>query len=100
MVPNAPAIALAPDWLCEIVSPSSVRHDRIGKMRCYAREGVTWVWLVDPLARTLESFRREADRWTVVSSHAGDELARVDPFARVEIQLGRWWLPTDSAVSG
>ena len=37
VVPNAPAIALAPDWLCEIVSPSSVRHDRIGKMRCYAR---------------------------------------------------------------
>ena len=92
-VPDAPAIALAPDWLCEILSPSSVRHDRIVKMRCYAREGVTWVWLVDPHARTLESFRLEGDRWTVVSSHAGDEMARVEPFAGVEIRLGRWWLP-------
>lgn len=92
-VPNAPAIVLAPDWLCEIISPSSVRHDRIVKMRRYAREGVAWVWLVDPLARTLESLHLEGDRWTVVSSHGGDELAQVEPFAGVEIRLGRWWLP-------
>jgi Uma2 family endonuclease len=94
-VPNAAAIALAPDWLCEIISPASIRHDRIVKMRCYAREGVTWVWLVDPIARTLESFRLEGDRWTVVSSHAGGEVAPVEPFAGVEIRLGRWWLPAD-----
>jgi Uma2 family endonuclease len=95
-VPNAPAITLAPDWLCEIISPSSVRHDRIAKMRCYAREGVAWVWLVDPLARTLETFRLDGDHWTVVASHAGDEVAQVEPFAGPEIRLGRWWLPGDS----
>lgn len=99
-VPNAPAIGLAPDWLCEILSPSSVRHDRIAKMRSYAREGVTWVWLVDPLARTLESFRREADRWALVSSHAGDERTQAEPFAGLAIQLGRWWLQPDSADDG
>jgi len=91
-VPDTPAIALAPDWFCEIISPSSVRHDRIMKMRRYAREGVAWVWLVDPIACTLESLRLEGDRWTVVASHAGDEVARVEPFAGLEIQLGRWWL--------
>lgn len=93
-VPDTPAIILAPDWVSEIISPSSVRHDRIVKMRCYAREGVSWVWLVDPIARTLEIFRLESDRWTVVSSHAGDEVVRVEPFAGVEIRLGRWWLTT------
>ena len=91
-VPNTGAFTLAPDWACEIISPASVRHDRIGKMRCYARDGVAWVWLVDPIARTLESFRLEGDRWTVVASHAGDEVVRVEPFAAAELQLRRWWL--------
>lgn len=93
VVPNVAAFALAPDWVCEIVSPSSARHDRIAKMRCYAREGVAAVWLVDPLARTLESLRLESGRWTVAASHAGDELARVEPFAELELRLARWWLP-------
>jgi len=94
-VPNTPAITLAPDWLCEIISPSSMRHDRIVKMRCYARQGVTWVWLVDPLARTLEDLHLEGDRWTVVASHAGDEVAQIEPFAAVDIRLARWWLAAD-----
>ena len=91
-VPSVPALTLAPDWLCEIISPSSVRHDRIAKMRCYARAGVASVWLVDPLACTLESLRLEGDRWIVLSSHAGDEVVRVEPFTTLEIRLGRWWL--------
>jgi Uma2 family endonuclease len=91
-VPNVAAFTLAPDWLCEIISPSSARHDRIAKMRCYAREGVASVWLVDPLARTLESFRLDGGRWTVVASHAADEVVRVEPFEAVEIRLARWWL--------
>lgn len=91
-LPNAGALVVAPEWVCEILSPSSIRHDRIGKMRCWAREGVGFVWLVDPAAHTLETFRLESDRWTVAASHAGDESARVDPFGEVEIGLGRWWL--------
>lgn len=91
-VPNAPAITLPPDWLCEIVSPSTARHDRVAKMRCYAREGVAAVWLVDPLARTLESLRLEGGRWTVVGSYAADEVARVEPFDAVELSLARCWL--------
>jgi len=91
-MPDVAAFTLAPDWACEIVSPSSVRHDRIAKMRCYAREGVAWVWLVDPLAGTLECFRLDCGRWTVAASHAQDEVVRVEPFAALEIRLGRWWL--------
>lgn len=92
-MPDVPALTVAPDWVCEIVSPSSVRHDRIAKMRCYARAAVGWVWLVDPIARTLESFRLSGDGWTLASSHATDETARAEPFAALEIPLARWWLP-------
>jgi Uma2 family endonuclease len=90
---DVPAFSLAPDWLCEIVSPSSGRHDRVVKMRSYAREGVGAVWLVDPLARTLECLRLEGGRWLVVSSHAADERVRAEPFDAVELRLSRWWLP-------
>jgi Uma2 family endonuclease len=90
-VPRVAAFTLSPDWLCEIISPSSVRHDRIAKMRCYAREGVAWAWLVDPIARTLEVFHLDGPRWTVAASHAGDEVVRVEPFADAELRLHRWW---------
>lgn len=93
VVPHTPALTLPPDWVCEILSPSSVRHDRIAKMRCYRREGVSSAWLVDPIARTLESFRLDGGRWTVVASHGGDDPVRVEPFEQAEMHLARWWLP-------
>jgi Uma2 family endonuclease len=96
-IPNAAALALPPDWLCEIISPSSVRHDRIAKMRAYARNGVAAVWLVDPIARTLENHRLDAGRWLVVSTHAGDETTRIEPFDAIELRLTRWWLDAPAA---
>lgn len=91
-VPNVPFFELAPDWVCEVVSPSTGRLDRVRKMPVYAREGVEFVWLVDPLARTLEVFRLEAGRWTLHSTHGGPDLVRADPFSEIEIDVSRWWI--------
>jgi Uma2 family endonuclease len=90
---NVPFFTLAPDWVCEVVSPSTGRIDRSRKMRIYAREGVAHLWFVDPLARTLEVYRLEGGRWTVVSTHGGDDAVRAEPFDAVELRLERWWLP-------
>jgi Uma2 family endonuclease len=90
---NVPFFTLAPDWACEIVSPSTGRIDRSRKMRHYARDGVAHLWLVDPLLQTLEVYRLEAGRWVVVATYAGDEVVRAEPFEAVELSLGRWWLP-------
>ena len=57
----------APDWLCEVLSPSTAAIDRAKKLAIYARERVAHVWLVDPVARTLEILRLGAGRWTIVS---------------------------------
>lgn len=54
--PATPQYNLVPDWVCEIVSPSTARHDRALKLPFYGRAGVPHVWLVDPLARTIEVF--------------------------------------------
>jgi Uma2 family endonuclease len=89
---DVPYSELPPDWVCEVVSPSTVRIDRIRKMTVYAREQVRHLWLVDPLARTLEVYRLEDRRWFVVGTHGESELVRAEPFETIELDLGRWWL--------
>jgi Uma2 family endonuclease len=90
-LPATAAFELVPDWICEIVSPSSGRLDRVKKMRVYARVGVANAWLVDPLQRTLELYSLEAGRWTQTSAHSDDEKVRDSPFEAVELELARWW---------
>lgn len=96
-IPNAAFLTLAPDWVCEVVSPSTARIDRAKKMRIYGREAVAHVWLVDPLARTLEVYRLDGATWTLVVTHAGDTLVRAEPFDAVELAMARWWLPEEGA---
>ena len=89
---DVPYSELAPDWVCEVVSPRTGRSDRVLKMPIYAREQVGHLWLVDPSLRTLEVYRLEAHRWVVASTHGGSGTPRAEPFAAVELNLGRWWL--------
>lgn len=83
---------LAPDWVCEVISPSTGVIDRGKKMRVYAREGVQHLWIVDPILRTLEIYRLEAGRWVVAGAYGGTDVVRAEPFTEVEVRLGRWWL--------
>jgi len=92
VLPNVAFSTVAPDWLCEVVSPTTGALDRGRKMRIYARERVAHLWLVDPLARTLEVYRLEDGRWVVVSTHGGTGAVRAEPFDAVELHLARWWL--------
>ncbi len=95
-VPDGVGCTLAPDWVCEVLSPSTATVDRTRKMRIYAREGVRHLWLIDPLVRTVEVFRLEAGRWVVASTHGGDEALRAEPFDAVALDPSRWW-PTPAA---
>jgi Uma2 family endonuclease len=95
--PQAAYFELAPDWICEVASPSTVRIDRVKKMDIYAREGVRHVWIVDPLEQLVECFRLEGGRWLRVSSHGGDDKARLEPFDSVEFELARWWPPAPAS---
>jgi Uma2 family endonuclease len=91
-LPDTAAIEQAPDWACEVLSPSTEAVDRARKMRVYARESVGHLWLVDPIVRTLEVYRLEGGRWMVSATHGGAEVVRAEPFAARELDLGRWWL--------
>ena len=92
VLPNVAAFTQAPDWVCEVVSPTTAGMDRVRKMRIYARESVEHLWLVEPLAKTLEVYRLESGRWVVASTHAGDERVCAEPFEAAELEIKRWWL--------
>lgn len=89
---------VVPDWVCEVLSPSTARKDRRLKMAIYARERVRHSWLVDPDARTLEVYRLEGDKWLQLSVHAEDERVRAEPFDAVELEVGALW-PDAEAVA-
>jgi len=95
--PDAPFFTLPPDWLCEVLSPSTAGFDRVKKMPVYLREQVGHVWLIDPLARTLEVFRREGDRWVLANNFAGDQRVRAEPFEALELELEALWPPSNEA---
>ena len=94
-MPRAPAdafITLAPDWVCEVLSKSTERLDRGIKLRTYAREGVGYAWLVDPLAHTLEVLALDSGSWTQLGRHEGEARVRAEPFDAVELELGALWI--------
>ncbi|MBM4320326.1 MAG: Uma2 family endonuclease, partial [Deltaproteobacteria bacterium] len=92
-------IELAPDWICEVLSPSTAGIDRVRKLHIYGREHVAHVWLVDPAARTLEVLRGIEQGWLLSATHGGDERVRAEPFTEVELELSAWWgeLPAKDA---
>lgn len=85
------AMTLAPDWVCEILSPRTESLDRGLKMELYAREQVDYLWLIQPLAETLEVYRRQEQRWLRLSFWQGTAQVRVDPFEAIELDLGALW---------
>jgi Uma2 family endonuclease len=90
-LPDTAFFAVAPDWVCEILSPSTAVLDRTRKLSIYGREGVAHTWLVDPVARTLEVLAREGDRWVVLDCAGADQVARIPPFDAVELEIGLLW---------
>ena len=90
-IPDEPHLALAPDWVCEILSPSTERIDRGLKLKIYAREKVRHAWLVNPGTRTLEVLRLEGEDWLIVSVYAEEDAVRAEPFDAVSIDLAGVW---------
>jgi len=85
-------VSVAPDWVCEVLSPGSIRHDRITKARTYARHRIPYFWLLDPRNKTLDVFRLEAGKWIPIGVYAEADKVRAEPFQEIEIDLGNLWL--------
>lgn len=90
-VPDAAHFTLPPDWVCEVLSPSTHRHDRLRKMPKYARAGVAHCWLLDVVGQTLEVFALQGGQWVLAATGVADDKLRAPPFEEIELDLGELW---------
>lgn len=91
-LPDSAWFEMAPDWVCEILSPSTARIDRGVKMPIYAREGVRHLWLVDPDIRTLEAYALgDDDLWRLLSTITNDDPVQLAPFDAISFPLDGLW---------
>ena len=89
---KAVSIEIVPDWILEVLSPSTGRTDRMLKMPRYAEFGVSHLWLIDPILKTLEVFKLENKGWRLLAVHGENEIVRAEPFEAMEIKLETlWW---------
>lgn len=90
-LPVDQAITVVPDWICEVLSPSTRGYDLVVKRRFYAEIGVSHLWYVDPEARALVVSKLIDGRWVELGTWGPDEKVRAEPFEAVEIDLAGWW---------
>ena len=91
-LPQDEPIRVAPDWICEVLSPGTRGYDLIKKRPFYARIGVSWLWYVDVEARSVTVSQLRDGAWVELAVHGEDERVRLQPFPEVEHDLALWWL--------
>jgi len=89
--PDTAAFELAPDWACEVLSPSTAARDRADKVPIYLREQVAFVWLIDPRTQTLEAFKLDGSAYRLLGTWRGGAVVRVEPFEAFELELSALW---------
>jgi len=101
VVPEGAFFTLPPDWICEVISPSSETTDRLEKLQIYASFGVRHAWLVHPRRRSIEAFRLHDEKWLAIAVHRDNARARIEPFDAIELDLSLLWanvpLPTKAS---
>lgn len=85
--PEDAFITTPPDWVCEILSPSTTRLDRGPKRRIYAEAGIGHLWLLDPAAGVLEGFALADGRWVLLATIQRGETVALPPFDAVPFPL-------------
>lgn len=85
------AFTVVPDWVCEVLSPSTHRRDRGLKADLWLGHGLMHLWLVDPATELVEAFVASEGRWARLGAWGGDDMIQVDPFPTLDIALGPLW---------
>ena len=89
--PSGAYSSTAPDWTCEVLSPSTRKVDIGPKRDIYAREGVSHLWFIDPDTRTLEAFMLQDGQWLLIASLTDDAMVSVPPFDAISFPLALLW---------
>lgn len=99
-LPATTFIEVVPDWICEILSPSTEAHDRDRKRRLYAMYGVKHLWYLHPVERYLEVNELIEGSWRIVDIASDDGFVRAPPFEAVALNLEDLWpIPPPASVT-
>jgi Uma2 family endonuclease len=90
-LPEDAAIHVVPDWVCEILSPTTRRHNLLVKKPYYAKIGVRHLWIIDRDARTIAASRLHEGLWIELGVWGDEQEARIEPFAEVPLDVASWW---------
>ena len=90
--PKDDPITLVPDWVCEVLSPTTRRHDLLIKKPYYARIGVRHHWLVDLDAHTVSAHRLESGHWLELGVYGDERDARIEPFDAIALDIASFWI--------
>ncbi len=92
--PDESLVKIIPDWVCEILSPSSGRRDRLEKFKIYQEHGVSYYWIIDPVHKTIDAFVNDtsANTWKRLGVWGEKDKARIEPFQDLEIDLSTFWV--------
>jgi Uma2 family endonuclease len=93
-MPQVPAehrFEIVPDWICEVLSPSTESKDREIKMPIYAHFGVANAWLVNLKSRTLEAYTLIAEQWENILIAERDQILTIPPFEAIRLELSSLW---------
>lgn len=90
-LPSDRSIQVAPDWVCEVLSPTTRGYDLVTKRRFYAKHRIAWLWYVDPSDETLLVLRNDDGQWAERGIFAGDEIARAEPFDSIDLPMADLW---------
>lgn len=80
-----------PDWICEVLSPSTARVDRTDRLAIYAAFKVAHAWYVDPEQRTLEVFALSGDKWLIAATFKDADPVTAAPFEAHTFALDGLW---------
>ncbi len=91
VLPDTAWFEAVPDWICEILSPSTAKIDRVEKMPIYAHLGVRHFWLIDPQLQTLEVYELCNGQWVLLETIDNDKPVSIAPFQDISFPLSSLW---------
>lgn len=86
-LPEEFPVRIAPDWVCEVLSPTTAARDLHVKRRSYHRARVGHYWVVDPLNLTLSVLRWRDDEYALILAARPGALVRAEPFEEIAIDV-------------
>jgi Uma2 family endonuclease len=90
-LPKTAFIETPPDWVCEVMSPSTRRKDRTDKLVIYAAFGIGHCWYVDPSLQTMEVFELTGSKWLLTATFKDADPVCAPPFEAHTFALDVLW---------